>query len=131
MALTTVALNALKPRDKAYKLADERGLNIQVMPNGSKLWRYKYRLHGVEKWLSIGGFPAISLAEARKRRAEARAFIDAGRDPAIERRQAKLVAALSAETTFNAVAREFIEQKMAGDGALRTPSIRACGFLSS
>jgi hypothetical protein len=38
-------------KDKRYKLADEGGLYIQVMPNGSKLWRYKYRLHGVEKGL--------------------------------------------------------------------------------
>lgn len=129
MALTTMALNALKPKDKPYKLADERGLYIQVMPNGSKLWRYKYRIYGVEKRLSMGSFPDVSLAEARKRRADARAFIDAGRDPAIERRQAKLVAALSAETTFNSVAREFIEQKMAGDGRAQNTIDKSLWFL--
>ena len=129
MALTTVALNALKPKDKAYKLADERGLYIQVMPNGSKLWRYKYRLHGVEKRLSMGSFPDVSIAAARKGRDDARAFVEAGRDPAIERRQAKLVAQLSAETTFNAVAREFIEQKMVGDGRAQNTIDKSLWFL--
>lgn len=128
MALTTVALNALKPREKSYKLADDRGLYIEVMPNGSKLWRYKYRLHGLEKRLSMGSFPDVSIAEARKRRDEAKAFIQAGRDPAIERRQAKLVAALSAGTTFSAVAREFIE-KMAAEGRAQNTIDKSLWFL--
>jgi transcriptional regulator GlxA family with amidase domain len=61
MALTNVALKALKPKEKSYKRADERGLYIEVMPNGSKLWRYKYRLHGVEKRLSMGRYPDVIL----------------------------------------------------------------------
>ena len=115
MAFTNVALNALKPKEKPYKRADGRGLYIEVMPNGSKLWRFKYRLYGVEKRQSFGRYPEVSLAEARRLREEAKALLSAGRDPAIERRQAKLVAALSAETTFDSVAREYIE-KIASEG---------------
>ncbi|WP_340588536.1 tyrosine-type recombinase/integrase [Erythrobacter alti] len=128
MAFTNVALNALKPKEKSYKRADERGLYIEVMPSGSKLWRFKYRLYGVEKRQSFGRFPEVSLAEARKLRDEAKALISAGRDPAIERRQAKLVAALTAETTFNSVAREFIE-KMAADGRAQTTIDKSLWFL--
>jgi len=106
-----VALRALKPAEKSYKRADGHGLYIEVMPNGSKLWRVKYRLHGREKRQSLGRYPDISLAEARKLRDEVRAMVSAGKDPAIERRQAKLVAALAAETTFVSVAREFIEKR--------------------
>lgn len=116
MAFTDVALRALKPKEKPYKKSDERGLYIEVMPNGSKLWRVKYRLHGVEKRQSMGRYPDVSLAEARKRRDEVKALVSAGKDPAIERRQTKLVAALAAETTFISVAREFIENKMVGEG---------------
>lgn len=119
MALTNVALNALRPKERAYKRADGLGLYIEVTPGGSKLWRFKYRLHGVEKRLSMGSFPEVSIAEARKRRDEAREFMEAGRDPSIERRQAKLIAALSAETTFHAVAREYIEKRTA-DGLAET-----------
>ena len=129
MAFTNIALNALKPAKKSYKRSDGGGLYIEVMPNGSKLWRFKYRLHGVEKRQSMGKFPEISLANARKRRDEAKAFISAGRDPAIERRQAKLVAALSAETTFGLVAREFIEIKMAGEGLAQSTIDKALWYL--
>lgn len=119
MALTNVALMALKPKEKSYKRADGRGLYIEVMPSGSKLWRLKYHLYGVEKRQSFGRYPEVSLADARKLREEAKALLSAGKDPAIERRQAKLVAALSAETTFDSVAREFIE-KMAAEGRAQT-----------
>jgi len=128
MAFTDVALRALKPKDKPYKRTDERGLYIEVMPGGSKLWRVKYRLHGVEKRQSMGRYPEVSLADARKLRDEARALVSAGKDPAIERRQAKLVAALSAETTFASVAREFIE-KMAADGRAQATIDKALWYL--
>jgi integrase len=129
MAFTDVALRALKPKEKPYKRADERGLYIEVMPNGSKLWRVKYRLHGVEKRQSLGRYPDVSLAEARKLRDEAKALVAAGKDPAIERRQAKLVAALAAETTFVSVAREFIGKKMAGEGRAQTTIDKALWYL--
>ena len=99
------------------------------MPNGSKLWRVKYRLHGVEKRQSLGRYPEVSLAEARKLRDEARALVSAGKDPAMERRQAKLVAALAAETTFVSVAREFIDKKMLGEGLARTTIDKALWYL--
>jgi hypothetical protein len=71
MPLTNIALKALKPRERSYKVADDRGLYIEVTPNGSKLWRYKYRLHGKENRLSMGRYPEISIAEARQRRDKA------------------------------------------------------------
>lgn len=111
MPFTDVALRALKPAEKSYKRADGHGLYIEVMPNGSKLWRVKYRLHGREKRQSLGRYPDVSLAEARKLRDQARALVSAGKDPAIERRKAKLVAALAAETTFISVATAFIEKR--------------------
>ncbi|MBB3034674.1 tyrosine-type recombinase/integrase [Alteriqipengyuania lutimaris] len=129
MAFTDIALRNLKPTEKPYKRADERGLYIEVMPNGSKLWRVKYRLHGVEKRQSLGRYPDVSLAEARKFRDEARALVAAGKDPAIERRQAKLVAALAAETTFVSVAREFIEKKMVDEELSQQTIKKALWYL--
>ncbi len=49
MALTAVQINAAKPKEKAYKLADEKGLYLIINPNSSKLWRFKYRFNGKEK----------------------------------------------------------------------------------
>ena len=54
MALTDTAVRKAKPRDKPYKVTDSLGLYLVVNPQGSKLWRVKYRMEGVERKLSIG-----------------------------------------------------------------------------
>ena len=62
MALTDTAIRNAKPKDKAYKLYDEKGLFIQVTPNGGKWWRFKYQFEGKEKLLSLGTYPEVPLA---------------------------------------------------------------------
>lgn len=54
MALTDVAIRALKPADKVQKISDGEGLQLWVMPVGSKLWRYAYRYNGEQKTLALG-----------------------------------------------------------------------------
>ena len=68
MALTDAAIRNAKPREKPYKVADSKGLYLQINPAGSKLWRLKYRINGVERKLALGSYPEISLAEAREAR---------------------------------------------------------------
>ena len=72
MALTHVAIKNAKPREKAYKLSDEKGLFLLVTPAGGKYWRLKYRFGGKEKQLALGVSPEVSLAEAREKRDKAR-----------------------------------------------------------
>ncbi len=43
-----------KPEAKAYKISDEKGLFMQVTPQGNKYWRLKYRFGGKEKLLALG-----------------------------------------------------------------------------
>lgn len=81
MALKELEVRYATKRQKDYKLADGEGLYLLVRPNGSKLWRMKYRFEGKEKLLSFGRYPDLSLAEARLRRAEARVALGQGRDP--------------------------------------------------
>lgn len=57
MPLTDVAARQAKPREKSYKLADGQGMYLEVMPNGSKYWRLKYRFDGKEKRLALGVYP--------------------------------------------------------------------------
>ena len=45
MALTTIGIAKLKPKKADYRVADGGGLYVLVRPNGSKLWRYDYRLN--------------------------------------------------------------------------------------
>ena len=129
MALTEIEVRNAKPREKDWKLADEKGLYLFISKAGGKLWRFKFRVHGREKKLSLGAYPEISLAKARKLRDEARATRADGQDPSLERKKAKFAAKLSGETTFAGVAREYIDLKMVGDGKADTTVTKAQWFL--
>ena len=72
MPLTETRLRALKTKDKPYKVADQRGLYIEVTPAGGKLWRFRYRIGKIEKKLAIGSYPEVSLKQARDATYEAR-----------------------------------------------------------
>lgn len=54
MPLTDITVKSAKPREKDYKLTDERGLYLHVKVNGSKLWRFKFRFDGKEKLMALG-----------------------------------------------------------------------------
>lgn len=130
MPLTDLQIRHFEPAERPYKKGDGGGLYIEITPNGSKLWRWKYRFNGVEKRLSMGRYPDVSLAEARKARDQGRARLAAGRDPSIERRREKLLAAQSAANTFKLVADEYIEQKMVGEGRAEATISKARWMIS-
>lgn len=111
MPLTDVAIRNAKPRPKPYKLGDSLGLFLLVQPAGGKLWRLKYRVDGKEKKLSIGSYPEVGLAEARRRRDDARELLSFGKDPSREKKRKKVQAQIQAETTFAAIAAEFCEKR--------------------
>src|SRR5207302_10410382 len=73
--LNDTRVRSAKSREKAFKLSDERGLFLLVMPTGSRLWRLKYRVNGREKLISFGAYPAVTLKRARETRDAARRFI--------------------------------------------------------
>jgi integrase len=116
LALTDIAIRNAKPRAKPYKVGDALGLFLLVQPTGGKLWRLKYRVDGKEKKLAIGSYPEISLAEARKRRDDARELIAAGKDPSREKQRTKVRARLEADNTFAAIAAEYCKKRRR-DGA--------------
>ena len=108
MTLTVTAINAAKPRDKPYKLADGLGLYLLVAPTGGRLWRMNYRFLGQQKTLSLGSYPEVSLAKAREKRTTAREALADGQDP-IEVRKAKVrEAKAKSEETFKATADEWL-----------------------
>lgn len=105
--LTAAAIKASKPG----KLADGGGLFLLTKDNGTKLWRMKYRHHGRERLLSFGQYPEVSLAEARRRRDEARTAIRDGADPAADKRAKRAADKLAAADSFKAVAAEWLEKQ--------------------
>lgn len=109
MPLTETAIKAAKGESKPRKLADERGLYLLVNPNGSKLWRLKYRLAGKEKLLALGAYPDVSLRQARDRRDDARRLVAEGIDPSTKRREEK--ARASGADTFGAIAEAWLRHQ--------------------
>lgn len=107
MALTDLAVRNAKPSTKQQKLFDGGGLHLLVTPAGGKRWVLKYRFGGKEKSLALGMYPDVSLSEARRRRDDAREKLAAGIDPSDAKKAEKRAARLSAENSFEAVAREW------------------------
>jgi integrase len=101
--LSEVACRQAKAQPRAYKLADGGGLYLYITPQGSKLWRWKYRHDGSEKLMALGAYPAVSLAAVRKLHRQGRELLAAGTDPMVERRAEKQADGL----TFKAVARKW------------------------
>jgi len=114
MPLTAPAVSNANPAEKPYKLADGGGMYLEVMPNGSKYWRLKYRFAGKEKRLALGVYPKMSLADARKEREKAKDFLKDGKDPSEEMSKKALKAAnmTIAENSFESVAREWFGKRI-------------------
>ena len=106
MPLTNLKVTKAKPKEKPYKLADERGMYLLVHPKGGKWWRLDYRFQGKRKTLSLGTVPDVSLKDARKKRDDARSILEDGVDPSYYRASAKAFG----EDSFEAVAREWYEK---------------------
>lgn len=107
MALTDKKASNATAAERAIKLFDGEGMYLLVQPDGGKYWRLKYRFAGREKLLALGVYPAVSLAEARRRRAKAKAALADGLDPSAEKQAAKRSTRAAAENTLEAVSTEW------------------------
>lgn len=87
--LTDALVRGLKPGPTLRKHADGLGLALVVTPKGAKVWRLFYRVHGRPQTMSLGRYPDIGLAEARRKRDEAREVLRSGGDPMQPRREAR------------------------------------------
>lgn len=113
MPLTDIALKALKPRDKPYTVADERGLYVEVFPTGGIVWRYRYRLAGKREKLTLGKYPALTLKNARVKRDEAAKAAAMDKSPARQKQMAKRAAAEA--TTVKEFGERFFREVVAND----------------
>lgn len=129
MPLKDAEIRAIRAVDKPVRKADAKGLYVEAFANGSKLWRFKYRFAGKEKRLALGAYPEVSLAEARKRRDKARAKVQQGVDPSLERKREKAAAKIGSENSFERVAEEYLS-KMEREGRAPATLQKARWFLS-
>lgn len=111
---------------RPIKLFDGGGLYLLVKPNGSKLWRVKYRMGGVEKLLAIGSLDEFTVEEAREERTAARKALKVGIDPSAKKQAEKV----ATSDTFKAVAEEWLSlQKDLSDDTVEQYRARFESYL--
>lgn len=89
MPLSDRTIANAKPKDKAYKLADELGMYLLVYPKGTKVFKYDYRLNGKRGTYTIGTYPKVSYSEAREEHRKARDLVEKGLAPLAVREEEK------------------------------------------
>jgi len=112
MPLTDAKIRGLKPQNKAYKISDFEGLYLLVTPRGSKHWKFKYRLDGKERLFSIGTYPEVGLAQARKAKELARAQVTENVDPSQAKKEQKRIRKEVTEQTFAKVGEAFFDKQV-------------------
>lgn len=111
--LTDAKIKTLKPQEKTYKILDSDRLYIEVRPHGAKLWRYRFVFNGKESMMGFGEYPAVTLADARQKRDEAKSLLAKGINPVEFKRQQKAEQAEENRDTFTKIANEFIRERLA------------------
>lgn len=109
--LTDLSCRNAKPREKPYKLSDSESLFLFVSPTGARIWRWKYRIAGKEKLLTIGRYPATSLVDARRARDAAKGLLEAGQDPSAAKKHRKASIMAEQLDNFEKVARAWHSAK--------------------
>ena len=91
MLTDTACKKATCPPDKKReRIADAGGLYLEISPNGSKRWFWKYRKQGKEGRMALGSYPDVGLAAARTARDTAKSIKAGGFDPVQERKVGQL-----------------------------------------
>jgi integrase len=100
-----------KSEDKTYSLNVGDGLFLEVLPNGSKRWRFRYSHIGKRKLISMGVFPAVSLERAKGLRDQANVLVAQGVDPSVNRQDEKIAEKIAVVNTFKAISSEWLARQ--------------------
>ena len=111
--LNDTKLRTLKPTEKLYRITDFDGLCIEVKPTGKKFWRFRFRYLDKALMMTLGEYPVVGLAEARRLRDDAKALLHKGINPIEDRVEKKQEEKNANKNTFRLVAEEYIENKIA------------------
>ncbi len=89
MKLTARSVEALKPatpQQGRYEVWEDngKGLGIRVSAKGRKSWVFLYRFGGRPRRMTLGTFPAMTLAQAHTAHGKAREKLETGEDPGVE-----------------------------------------------
>lgn len=113
--LTATQIDKAKPKEKEYTLTDGSRLFLRILPNNSKIWRYRYQhpLTNKPAKITLGNYPDLSLANARIKRDEFNALLAQGIDPHEYERKQQQESADKLNRTFERMARLWFDDKKA------------------
>ena len=98
MRLSAARVNALR---KPGRYTDGQGLHLFIGKTGNKSWVQRISVDGKRRDIGLGGFPAVSLAQARKRSADIRTAVADGYDPLVEKHKPKILTLKEAAHTVH------------------------------
>lgn len=108
MPLTDIAIRQAKATEKPFKLSDGGGLHLLVTPTGGKLWRLAYRFDGKQRQLAFGGYPEVTLKDARAKRDAAKETLAVGVDPGAKAKIEKRTRQIASGNTFGLISAEYV-----------------------
>ena len=79
--LNDTQVRNLRPKHKLYRVSDSHGLCIEINPNGSKLWRHRYRFNNKATMMALGTYLEVSLLDARQARDRNKQLLKQGLNP--------------------------------------------------
>lgn len=106
VAISDKAAQAAKPKEKAYRIKDDRGLYLEVRPTGKKSWRIRYSFQGKPGIVTIGEYPLMSVREAHLKRDEIRKKIMEGISPSMPAAEGE-----PGVVSFKQVADEWVDEQ--------------------
>lgn len=106
--LSDTKVRQAKPAEKVYRLADAKGLSLEVRPSGQKIWRYRFRVDGKASMFTIGEYPGTGLADARKALEIARDLVKQGINPNTAKRIEKASQLSTHSIKFKEIAIEWM-----------------------
>jgi integrase len=112
--LKPITIDNAKPRDKPYSLTDGGGLIVEILPSGTKAWRFKYHLDGKREKVTLGNYPAMPVKQARERHEEMRLQVDQGLSPAKGKQTSVRVAkaAAAAAVPFRSFSARWVDETL-------------------
>lgn len=136
MKLSNLQCRNAKPKERPYKLPDGEGMHLEVKPNGSKVWRYRFELNGKESVYTLGEFcdkapigeseedrqsriagGTLTLAEAREERAKARSLVRQGISPVAYRQTQRIARQADNQATFESIAHQWAAMQRWADSS--------------
>jgi integrase len=125
--LTALQVKRAHDQGEAVLLADGAGLYLRKQTSAGTTWTFRYRFGGRDRWMALGNYPDMELAEARKVARLKRTMVDAGRDPLLEKQteieaQLKAVEAKKARGKFSELAEDWYSTEIMG-GRLKHPEV--------